>query len=135
MNRKLKIFILILVILISGLLFFGYEVSYAPESNLPKNEITFTSQTTLDQKENVEIIKSVDDFMNEYKLPKGVDNFYEISVEKRAADSIEIFVTFGEENNKESAIIYAEKTNGVWNVDPNAGPWCTLETFANKTCY
>lgn len=130
MKRRWKILIAILAIIVLAILFTGYKTSYAPEETLPANEITFASQVELTEKDKAELIKSVDDFMNEYKLPQGVPNSYLIRVERRLGDAVEMNVSFGE-----SAILHAEKKDGVWQVDPNGGPWCTLETFVDKTCF
>jgi len=135
MKRRWKILIAILAIFILAILFAGYQTSYAPEDTSPKNDITFRGQVNLTEKDKAELIKSVDDFMNEYKLPKGVPTPYLIRVERRLGDAVEIDVSFGEDDYTESATLHAEKISGVWQVDPNGGPWCTLETFVDKTCF
>ena len=45
-----------------------------------KNQITITSKVTLTVPEKEQLVNSVDAFMSEYKLPKGVKNSYALSI-------------------------------------------------------
>lgn len=135
MKKRWKILIAILAIIILAILFAGYKISYAPVDTLPKNDITFANQVELTEKDKAELIKSVDDFMNEHKRSKEVLGSYLIRVERRLGNAVEMNISFEEEAHTESLVVYAEKKSGVWQVDPNGGPWCTLETFVDKTCF
>lgn len=100
-----------------------------------QNEITFASKINITKIEKEQIEKSVDLFMNEYKLPKGVKNSYKISVESILNDSVKIIVNEFEIGDAGNVVIYARKINNTWEVDPKSGPWCTLETFSDRTCF
>lgn len=99
-----------------------------------QNKITLTSKVDLSSAEKDQISKSVDGYMNEYKLPKGIQNSYIISIEKRLNESIRIVVNPGDEGDFGNIIIYARKIGGTWQVNPSGGPWCTLEEFDSGEC-
>ena len=99
-----------------------------------QNDVTITSKVPLAISEIEQLATSVDAFMNEYKLPKGVPNSYTLSIEKRLGNAVEVFVSPGENGDSDHYVIQARKTDNVWQVDPNGGPWCTLEAFEQKTC-
>ncbi|MFA6270057.1 MAG: hypothetical protein WC657_02500 [Candidatus Paceibacterota bacterium] len=100
-----------------------------------QNNITLTSKVSLSSSEKEQILDSVDGFINEYKLPKGIQNTYKILIEKQLNESIRIVVNPGEEGEVGNLIIYARRVNNVWRVDPNGGPWCTLEEFDQQQCF
>ena len=142
MTNKIKIGAIL--ILIAGAIFaYTYqnkkvekEYNIATEQEVQiKNEVTLTSKVNnLSEKEKEELKNSVDSFMNEYKLPKGVQNSYTLSIEKRKNDAIEMVVNKGEEGDLGNIVIHARKVDGVWQVDPSGGPWCTLEQFESGDC-
>ncbi len=141
MTKNKKI-ILIILILASGVFTYTYtNKNTSDRDNLTveqkaqiKNEITLTSNIELSDIEKEQLKNSVDTFMNEYKLPKGVPNSYDISIEKRKNDAVEMIVNKGEEGDLGNIIIHARKVGGVWQVDPSGGPWCTLEQFEGGDC-
>ncbi len=127
--------------LVSGviLIVIGYVVysfvDKGPGENAFDNQVTIVSKVDISWSERDQLAKSVDQFMNEYKLPKGVQNTYSMTIEKRLNDSIEISTMVLGAGADDSVVIFAKKTSGVWQVDPNGGPWCTIETFDNNTCF
>ncbi|MES2213577.1 MAG: hypothetical protein V4473_01920 [Patescibacteria group bacterium] len=139
-SKFVRIFLLILIIIGIGLLVTQkmwvpktVDTILKKDQNTFKNQVVVTSKVSLTDLERGQIEKSVDEFMNEYKLPKGVQNSYTFSIEKRLNDSIQIIVDADVENN--TVVLYARKTNYFWQVDPSAGPWCTLESFDDKSCF
>lgn len=142
MTKNKKI-ILIILILASAIFAYTYQnKKVAKEDNLAteqeaqiKNEVTVTSKVSnLSEKEKEELKSSVDAFMNEYKLPKGVPNSYTLSIEKMKNDAIEMVVNPLREGDLGNIVIHARKVDGVWQVDPSGGPWCTLEQFESGDC-
>lgn len=128
--------VVLLVFLLTSLFYFySLDRNKEGEKEVFHNKVEFTTKVTLTDLEKEQLIKSVDGFMNEYKLPKGVQNSYRFDIEKRLNDSIQILVNLGQEQDSENIIIHARKINNVWEVDPNGGPWCTLENFDDKTCF
>lgn len=141
MTNKIKIGLVL--ILIAGAIFaYTYQnKKVAKKDNLAtkqetqiKNVITLTSNIELSDTEKEELKNSVDAFMNEYKLPKGIQNSYALSIEKRKNDAVEMMVNKGEEGDLGNIVIHARKVGGVWQVDPSGGPWCTLEQFEGGDC-
>ena len=143
MTNKIKIGLVL--ILIAGAIFaYTYQnKKVAKEDNLAtKQESQIKNVITLSEVEGIELSdiekeelkNSVDAFMNEYKLPKGISNSYDISVEKRKNDAIEMVVNKGEEGDLGNIVIHARKVGGVWQVDPSGGLGCTLEQFESGDC-
>jgi hypothetical protein len=141
MTKNKKI-ILIILILASAVFAYTYtnkkevrdSLSTEEQSQI-KNEITLTSKVSnLSETEKDQLKSSVDDFMNEYKLPKGIQNSYALSIEKRKNDAVEMVVNKGEEGDLGNIVIHARKVGGVWQVDPSGGLGCTLEEFEGGDC-
>lgn len=138
-NKKI---ILIILILASAVFTYTYtnkkdssrDILSTEEQIQIKNEITLTSNIELSDIEKEQLKNSADSFMNEYKLPKGVPNSYDISIEKRKNDAVEMIVNKGEEGDLGNIIIHARKVGGVWQVDPSGGLGCTLEEFEGGDC-
>lgn len=125
---------MIAVFAVAGLIYY-YQTDKKLEQDLLQNNISVISKIVISDSEKDQIAKSVDAFMNEYKLPQGVQNSYTLSIEKRLNESIEIIVNPGETGDTGNIIIHARKTDGVWRVDPSGGPWCTLEEFEQRNCF
>lgn len=140
MNKKIKILIFVFV-LIAAIIFLykspnqevSQQITERPTENI-KNYVTLTNKAQIPESEKDQLVISVDEFMTEYKLPKGVENSYSVSIEKILNDSVQIIVNQGEEGDLGNIVIYARKANGTWQVDPEGGPWCTLEEFDNGDC-
>ena len=106
------------------------------QEELTNNQIIITSQVAFMIPEIQQIVKSVDGFMNQYKLPKEVQNVYTISIVERKNDAIKIIIDPKEKDALYNNVLYARKTNAEWAVDANAGPWCaSLKTFEENNCY
>jgi hypothetical protein len=129
-----KSYAALLSILVIVILFYYHPINKNTEESFLQNKITLTSNVNITDLEKEQIKKSVDFFMSEYKLPKSVPSSYKILVENILNDSIKIIVNQFETGDAGNVVIYARKINGVWQVDSNSGPWCTLETFSDKTC-
>ena len=112
------------------------NINVATETqNYIPNKVTVVNNVSLSVKEQEGLLKSVDEYMNEYKLPKGVENSYKIFIESRLNNSIKIEINPEDKYWDSRTTIYARKTNNVWQVDPGSGPWCTLEEFDREECF
>ncbi len=99
------------------------------------NKINAIYRVSLSDLEKDQVVKSVDAFMNEFKLPKGdFQNSYTLLVERRLKDAMRVVTDPEQTKNDTHAIIYLRKVEGIWQVDRNAGPWCTLEEFEQRNC-
>ncbi len=132
---RLIIFTFLSILVLAGLIYFYNPINKKTVQNTFQNNVAIRSKVVLPMVEQEQLVKSVDAFMGEYKLPKGVQNSYTLSIEKRLDDAIEMIVNPGEEGDIGSIVIHARKTNNVWQVDTSGGPWCTLETFEDKSCF
>lgn len=105
-----------------------------PLSSFP-NKINTVYKVSLSDLEKEQVVKSVDEFMNEYKLPQGdFQNSYTLMVETRIKDAMKVVTDPEQPKNDTHAIIYLRKIDNAWQVDKNSGPWCTLEEFEQNNC-
>lgn len=102
--------------------------------NIP-NKVTTESNIMLTESEKETLLKSVDGYMNEYRLPKGVENSYEVLIDSRLNDSIKILINPKDKYSDSKTTVYARKINNIWTVDSKSGPWCTLADFDSGECY
>ena len=99
------------------------------------NKINTIYKVELSSQEKDQVTKTVDAFMNDFKLPKGdFQNSYTLEVAQRLNDTLMVITDPEQKENDTHAIIYLRKTAGVWQVDRNAGPWCSLEEFERNNC-
>ncbi len=141
MTKNIKIGI-VLILIAGGIFAYTYQNKntadqdklIVEQTDQIKNEIALSSKIELSDTEKDQLKNSVDDFMNEYKLPKGVQNSYALSIEKRKNDAVEMVVNKGEEGDLGNIVIHARKVGGVWQVDPSGGLGCTLEEFEGGDC-
>jgi len=100
-----------------------------------KNKVSIQSHIPLTVDEIDQITKSVDEFMNEYKLPGGGQYSYTILVEQKLNNSLKIVVNPEETGDIGNIVLYARRTNDIWQLDPRGGPWCSsLEEFEQGDC-
>lgn len=143
--KKSKITFAILLILVVAGLGFSYfftktndrnaPAMQTTDSNYPPNKIIVIYKVGLTDTEKEQVLKSVDTFMNKYKLPRSnSQNSYTLLIEKRLNDALEVITDPEQLKNDAHTIIYLRKINSLWQVDQNAGPWCTLEEFEQHNC-
>jgi hypothetical protein len=156
-NFNKGLFAIILIVLVAGWVLAGW-LYFKPESHSSiqeannelvswngkntetqlesGNQIIIKSKIALTPAEIEQVIESVDEYMNEYKLPKGVQNVYTISIEESNSAAMKIVFNPEEKQAAANNILYARKTNNKWAVDANAGPRCpTLKAFIEDSCY
>ena len=118
-----------------GPIVFKKNSSQTAGLNNPPNKIDAIYKVSLSDLEKDQVLKSVDAFMNEFKLPKGsFQNSYTLRVERRLNDALMVITDPEQKENDTHAIIYLRKIGAIWEVDKNAGPWCSLEEFEQHKC-
>jgi len=118
-----------------GPIVFKRNSSQTTSQNHTPNKIDAIYKASLSDTEKEQVVKSVDAFMNEFKLPRGdFQNSYTLLVERRLNDTLKVVTDPEQAKNDTHAILYLRKVNDVWQVDENAGPWCTLEEFEQRNC-
>jgi hypothetical protein len=135
-----SVFLFIVIVLLGGCtrLFTKYSGAGVAENvkeNIANNKVAIVTRIPLEAFEIMQLASATDRFMNEYKLPKGVQSSYDLLIDKRLNNSIRIVVNESKEGDDGNVVLYASRVNEVWTLDPNAGPWCTLEEFDKKECY
>jgi hypothetical protein len=109
---------------------------------LESNEGTFSASNTVEvisgvplpKQEQDSLLVSIDSFMSEYRLPKGLNNSYKVDIRSRLHDSIKIIINPEDLSSGSKTVLYAHRENGIWKVDSNGGPWCSLEEFDANRC-
>jgi hypothetical protein len=115
----------------------GGEVATPQMANSVRapNKIIAVYKADLTVLEKDQVMRSVDAFMNAYKLPHGdFQNTYTLLVERRLNDVMLVITDPEQPKNDTHATLYLRKANDIWSVDPSGGPWCTLEEFERNDC-
>ncbi len=131
-SKRLAVLLIVLGAILGALAYWYAMRSSGLDDTVPSTVIEQYS-VDLEESEKRQIAAGVDDYMNTYRLPKGIATEYTMRVEQRIGDAIRV-MTNPDELDDFTAILYFRKVDGVWQLDEGAGPWCTLEEFERYDC-